>query len=288
MLGITQQQLGERLNLSPQAISKWENDLAEPDLATLKMLAELYKVSIDELLDVNAPSAQNQNTAFDADAVADAVGEKIKMNNAIGFCKDCGITVTEETLGASEPYVICKKCLNLKKAAEAKAAAEAERKRYAEQKAREDMLCETKQKLKRKRAWSLVVAAIPALIVLIITFSSLSGGFDFGKLGFGLFLTYAVYAFVAMLFYDTAVTGVVSYMCSASIKWPGLIFSFDLDGFIWVICMKALFAVLGFLFGLVCSALGIILGIIIAPFVFPYIMVKFSKDIKEGVEGDYL
>ena len=87
MLGITQQQLGERLNLSPQAISKWENDLAEPDLATLKMLAELYKVSIDELLDVITVQSQNQNTAFDADAVADAVGEKIKMNNAIGFIR---------------------------------------------------------------------------------------------------------------------------------------------------------------------------------------------------------
>jgi transcriptional regulator with XRE-family HTH domain len=46
LAGFTQQQLGEALNLSPQAISKWENDLAEPDLATLRALSELYKIPI--------------------------------------------------------------------------------------------------------------------------------------------------------------------------------------------------------------------------------------------------
>ena len=54
LAGFTQQQLGEHLNLSAQAISKWEKDLTEPDLATLRVLAELYKVTVDELLDLNS------------------------------------------------------------------------------------------------------------------------------------------------------------------------------------------------------------------------------------------
>ena len=52
--GLTQQQLGEILNLSSQAISKWENDQAEPDLATIRKLAELYGVSLDALLSPDA------------------------------------------------------------------------------------------------------------------------------------------------------------------------------------------------------------------------------------------
>ncbi len=47
----TQQQLAQELNISAQAISKWENDLSEPDLATLRKIAELYNMSISELLE---------------------------------------------------------------------------------------------------------------------------------------------------------------------------------------------------------------------------------------------
>ncbi|MBO5312634.1 MAG: helix-turn-helix transcriptional regulator [Clostridia bacterium] len=47
----TQQALGQRLNISAQAISKWENDQSEPDLATLRKLAELYGISLSELIE---------------------------------------------------------------------------------------------------------------------------------------------------------------------------------------------------------------------------------------------
>lgn len=48
--GLTQEDLAERLNISPQAVSKWENDLTSPDLDTLSQLAEIFEVSADELL----------------------------------------------------------------------------------------------------------------------------------------------------------------------------------------------------------------------------------------------
>ena len=92
--GLTQQQLGEQLNLSPQAISKWENDLAEPDLATLRTLADLYNVPVGELINpdttVSEPVAQEKS---------DVVIIKEEKPETIGFCKNCGIAVTEETLG---------------------------------------------------------------------------------------------------------------------------------------------------------------------------------------------
>ncbi len=48
--GLTQQQLGEQLNVSAQAISKWENDQAEPDIATISKLAQIYRISLDLFL----------------------------------------------------------------------------------------------------------------------------------------------------------------------------------------------------------------------------------------------
>ena len=51
---LTQGELGERLNVSAQAVSKWENDISEPDIATLKRLAAIYGVSVSEIVDPTA------------------------------------------------------------------------------------------------------------------------------------------------------------------------------------------------------------------------------------------
>ena len=48
--GLKQDELAEQLGISPQAVSKWENDQTCPDISLLPKLAELLGVSVDELL----------------------------------------------------------------------------------------------------------------------------------------------------------------------------------------------------------------------------------------------
>ena len=48
--GITQDQLAEHIGVSPQAVSKWENDLSCPDITLLPQLADYFNITIDELL----------------------------------------------------------------------------------------------------------------------------------------------------------------------------------------------------------------------------------------------
>ena len=48
--GLSQEALAEKLGISRQAVSKWERAEASPDTDNLIMLARLYKVSLDELL----------------------------------------------------------------------------------------------------------------------------------------------------------------------------------------------------------------------------------------------
>lgn len=48
--GLKQDELAERLNVSPQAVSKWENDQTCPDITLLPELAKILGVSVDELL----------------------------------------------------------------------------------------------------------------------------------------------------------------------------------------------------------------------------------------------
>jgi|LSQX01.2.fsa_nt_gb transcriptional regulator with XRE-family HTH domain len=51
-LGMTQDQLAEKMNVSPQAVSKWENDISCPDIALLPKLAALFGITVDALLSV--------------------------------------------------------------------------------------------------------------------------------------------------------------------------------------------------------------------------------------------
>jgi transcriptional regulator with XRE-family HTH domain len=47
---LTQAELAEQLNISHQAVSKWENGIALPDTETLLLLARIFHVSVEEIL----------------------------------------------------------------------------------------------------------------------------------------------------------------------------------------------------------------------------------------------
>ena len=47
---MTQEQLAQRLRVSPQAVSKWENGSADPSTTNLLALAKLYGVEAEDLL----------------------------------------------------------------------------------------------------------------------------------------------------------------------------------------------------------------------------------------------
>ncbi len=49
-LGLTQDQLAQRLGVSAQAVSKWEHNLSCPDISVLPEIAELFGITVDELL----------------------------------------------------------------------------------------------------------------------------------------------------------------------------------------------------------------------------------------------
>lgn len=53
--GWSQDELADNLNLSRQAISKWENDLSMPDVDNVKKISRVFSVGIDELLNNEVP-----------------------------------------------------------------------------------------------------------------------------------------------------------------------------------------------------------------------------------------
>ena len=47
--GITQEQLASALNISPQAISKWETNTSFPDVQTLPLIAAYFEIAWGEI-----------------------------------------------------------------------------------------------------------------------------------------------------------------------------------------------------------------------------------------------
>ncbi len=56
--GLTQDELAEKMDVSPQAVSKWENDLSMPDVNMLVKLSDLFSVTLDYLLKDKEPRPQ--------------------------------------------------------------------------------------------------------------------------------------------------------------------------------------------------------------------------------------
>lgn len=57
---ITQEQLADVLNISGQAVSKWESDTSSPDISMLPGLADYFGITIDELLGHRLNSLTNK------------------------------------------------------------------------------------------------------------------------------------------------------------------------------------------------------------------------------------
>ncbi len=62
--GLTQQQISEVLGVSPQAVSRWENSAALPDIGLLPAIAAYFEVSVDVLLGLRQPVIRQKMLFF--------------------------------------------------------------------------------------------------------------------------------------------------------------------------------------------------------------------------------
>jgi transcriptional regulator with XRE-family HTH domain len=85
---MTQEELAEKMGVSSQAVSKWENDVSCPDIQLLPRLARLLGVTVDELLSGKSQEVQmlrpEERKSLDQLTlrvrVSSIEGDKIKVN----------------------------------------------------------------------------------------------------------------------------------------------------------------------------------------------------------------
>ena len=59
--GMTQLQLAEKMGVTDKAVSKWERDLSMPDLNSIPKLAEIFEISVDDLMQMKTNTTENRS-----------------------------------------------------------------------------------------------------------------------------------------------------------------------------------------------------------------------------------
>ncbi len=82
--GMTQLELAEKMGVTDKAVSKWERDLSFPDINSIPKLAEIFEISVDQLMQVKTETKENMSRNK-ADEIVDTVlkGIGIAMGIAV-------------------------------------------------------------------------------------------------------------------------------------------------------------------------------------------------------------
>ncbi len=103
--GLTQQQVADKLNVSNKTISKWECNEGYPEISMLPAIAELYSVSVDELL-----RGERVIKTFDEEKTDVKSTERIKYlveKAVVKFTNQSIVSIILSSAALIMAYVIC-------------------------------------------------------------------------------------------------------------------------------------------------------------------------------------
>lgn len=80
---ITQEQLARHLQISPQAVSKWERNEGYPDIMLLPRIALYFDVTIDDLLGIEKERIKEQIKAWEDESYAHLAKGDVMANHAL-------------------------------------------------------------------------------------------------------------------------------------------------------------------------------------------------------------
>lgn len=182
--GMTQEDLGKVLNVTYQAVSKWERGESLPDFTMMSQIARFFQVPLS-YFEENGEIAQTQ--------VQEQPPVNVATTNYIGTCTVCGKMLKDDDEYIASPKIICKSC-----------AEQAERQRLKEKEYHEKKQAYAREKVRRdqlgtgfdvKLAVSIILALAFYVILTVNIFTNEEGDEYF-------------YGFM-MLFVPIAVFGVV-------------------------------------------------------------------------------
>ena len=288
--GLTQKDLADKLSVTFQAVSRWETDQVEPSIDTLREMAKLFDCSVDDILGIEKKEVKEDVAPSvtviekEVPVIVEKVIEK-ETRPVLGVCYDCKkpiydpndlihkdiITGHRSGRGFShaihQDIVVCKAC--------------SDKRDEAFRLQQEKLKSEAQARCKKRRILSFVIGLAVFAILLAISISQY--GMSNPNNGTILLVTsFMGFTFTSCLILDNNImmdlfTGISSW----SIKFPGIIFTFDMDGFKFLIFMKLLFFVVGIIISILAFLAAVVISFIVSVFVYPYALIKNIKSIED-------
>ena len=257
---LTQKELADRLHVTAQAVSRWENGEVEPSVGTISAMAEIFGVTTDEI--IGGPNKKPQKeTVIQKEYVV------TEQKPVLAVCEQCnkpiynGADIVRHHYGRgayAHTKVLCKSC-------------DEENKR----KAHEQAIAHGILQRKRSFLWGGLITVVAFAITLI---STLSANLDNGTAIGSSVAALLFFPFLSCLFLQNNFIGdLFETISSWSIRMPGIIFSLDLDGIIWLLTVKLGLWILGGLISICCFILAITVCLALSVFVYPFAIVKNFK-----------
>lgn len=262
-LNLTQKDLGDMLNVSPQAVSKWENGQAEPDTSTIKRLCHIFKITTDELLGLAEPNRETAAATATAEQPVQRVVEQKIIN---GYCETCKKPVGPNEYvvtggGRTSQHIYCHDC-NAKRL-------------HAE---RVGEYNDYKKQNRRSFIFGPLIGIGAAAIfcILFMVIINLEPLWGAALIAAGVFVGYT--AFGIQIFWEDSVVPDIFFFFLKSFNMPGVIFTLDLDGIIFLILVKVGGAILCALLSILIFIFGLFFTPVASVFVLPFAAIKRSLE----------
>ncbi|MBO5925577.1 MAG: helix-turn-helix transcriptional regulator [Clostridia bacterium] len=255
--GMTQAELGEKLNVTSQAVSKWENDLSQPDLDSIKKICDLFGVTANEFLGT-------------ADVTDNEVGEseeKVVTKVIAGYCSMCQKPVepgayTMQTDDVGRQYIYCDDC---------------------QAKRKEDAVKNTANAFDANTNKGYIWGGIIGIIALIASLVHVITSNQYTSIPVCVVGAYCIFTFITQMIWGNSVFDCFLFFCR-SFRGPGLIFELSLDGIIWLITVKLVLAILLGLLSIIIFLIGVVVSLAYSGIALPFAIISRNRQKAEEIE----
>lgn len=271
---MTQKELSDEMNVTYQTISKWEKDENEPDVATLRKLAKIFGCTLDYLLKEN----EDDNNEDEEEIKDDK--RTIIIQKELHVCEVCKKDIPEDELEMEEIKVksghrghgaVYRQAYYHKSCLE-----ELHKKKDEEE--RQAQIAYTSDATKKCFGWSIfagIVSLIIALVVFFVKYPEVGPWYIITL--YSILIGYAMFAMLYCILSGSYIGDVFLWCTKASIKLPGIIFSWDLDGLIAFVLIKLTFAIITFLFGVLTFFFGLAFSATLSAISFPFVLIHNNR-----------
>ena len=265
---MTQAQLGEQLNVTSQAVSKWEKGLSEPDIESIRKICEIFHITFDEFFGAESKQDEEQDSTQESKP-------QETPSVILAYCDTCDKAMHnpkeyQVTIENGVQHTTCLDCVSKKAAAKQKAAEQARERQRASQRS------ENWRELRKGMLWGILGGVAMAVLMLI-------GGITLEEPAWMIAIVtvlgaYGGFAMLTQLIWVNSVWDVFCFFLK-TVKWPGVIFTLDLEGIFFLIFVKILFAILGAIIGVLLFILGLFVTLAYSMIIFPFALIKEIREL---------